>query len=568
MGGCRRAPNPATETAIFTFTPSPTIEAPYPGLPTEASYPTATNPELNPPTFTPNLPAYPAPLTTTPLPPTLPPPAPTAQPSPTPQGYSPSSTPTRYIPTAYPAPPTSPVSTIGFTPGYPGPPTSIPPPIFTQGAYPAPTTPVQVFTRTPARSPTATVTPNRSQTSYPTPTPGTYTPGPSPTERPPRPPSSPPPPGSVVTIWHSWDDTETQALVTVIQSFQHLYPDVVFDVLYVPLDDLRNTYENAAYNGRGPSLLLAPADWGPALYDSNLITDLYPYTPPDYLNNINPPALASGQYQNALISLPLSQHGVVMFRNTALIQNAPQTFDELITAAQRATRAGNIGSYLERGAFFSTANITGLGGSIMDEGYNPAFNDSFGLEWLDLLTAFDEAGAVTFNTNRDLDMFKLGRVGLIIDGTWNIYNLSQAIGSENLAINPWPTYGTGHLSGWVQSDSVYLNINSTGDDRFAALSFIGYLLDPNVQQVLAEVGHIPSVITTQPRDIIIQQAMSAFSNGIPYPITSDNRILTAYWDELDLAIQSVFERGANPATALQAASDAITQRLEELRGVP
>jgi ABC-type glycerol-3-phosphate transport system substrate-binding protein len=204
----------------------------------------------------------------------------------------------------------------------------------------------------------------------------------------------------------------------------------------------------------------------------------------------------------------------------------------------------------------------------MDVGYNPAFNDSFGLEWFDLLTAFDEAGAVTFNTNRDLDMFKLGRVGIIIDGTWNINNLSQAIGSENLAINPWPTYGTGHLSGWVQSDSVYLNINSTGDDRFAALSFIGYLLDPNVQQVLAEVGHIPSVITTQPRDVLTQQAMVAFSNGIPYPIASDNRILTAYWDELDLAIQSVFDRGADPATVLQAASDAITQRLEDLRWVP
>jgi ABC-type glycerol-3-phosphate transport system substrate-binding protein len=372
----------------------------------------------------------------------------------------------------------------------------------------------------------------------------------------------------VVTIWHSWDDAETQALVTVIQSFQHLYPDVVFDVLRIPLDDLRNTYETAAYNGHGPSLLLAPADWGPAFYDSNLIADLDPYTPPDYLNIINPASLASGQYQNALISLPLSQHGVVMFRNTALIQDAPLTFDGLITAAQRATRGGNIGSYLERGSFFSTANIAGLGGSLMDVGYNPAFNDSFGLEWFDLLTAFDEAGAVTFNTNRDLDMFKLGRVGIIIDGTWNINNLSQAIGSENLAINPWPTYGTGHLSGWVQSDSVYLNINSTGDDRFAALSFIGYLLNPNVQQVLAEVGHIPSVITTQPRDVLIQQAMVAFSNGIPYPITSDNRILTAYWDELDLAIQSVFDRGADPATVLQAASDAITQRLEDLRRVP
>ena len=112
---------------------------------------------------------------------------------------------------------------------------------------------------------------------------------------------------------------------------------------------------------------------------------------------------------------------------------------------------------------------------------SPAFNDSFGLEWFSLLTDYDKAGAVTINTNRDLDMFKRGRVGIIIDGSWNISTLAEAIGQENLAIDPWPSYGTGYMSGWVESDSVFLNANTTGNDRYAALAFIGYFLDPNVQ---------------------------------------------------------------------------------------
>ncbi len=69
------------------------------------------------------------------------------------------------------------------------------------------------------------------------------------------------------------------------------------------------------------------------------------------------------------------------------------------------------------------------------------------------------------------------------------------------------------MSGWVESDSVFLNTNTHDNDRFAALAFIGYLLDPNVQVRLAEVGHIPSVITAIPRDILLQQAMEAFSSG-------------------------------------------------------
>ena len=48
-------------------------------------------------------------------------------------------------------------------------------------------------------------------------------------------------------------------------------------------------------------------------------------------------------------------------------------------------------------------------------------HSTINLDWngLSLLTDYDAAGAVTFNTNWDLDMFKRGRVGIIIDGTWN-----------------------------------------------------------------------------------------------------------------------------------------------------
>ena len=73
---------------------------------------------------------------------------------------------------------------------------------------------------------------------------------------------------------------------------------------------------------------------------------------------------------------------------------------------------------------------------------------------------------------------------------------------------------------------------------------MGYLLDPNVQMHLAEVGHIPSVTATLPRDPLIQQAMKAFSYGAAYPITVDQSVLNLYQNELDKAIQNVFVNGA------------------------
>jgi maltose-binding protein MalE len=361
---------------------------------------------------------------------------------------------------------------------------------------------------------------------------------------------------------------ETDALKSIIKSFQRLYPNVTFSLLYVPLDDLFNTYQEDAYLGQGPSLLLGPAKWGSELFDEELITDLNPYVQPSYLSSINPVALSSGEYHKSLISLPLSQYGLVMFRNTAIISTAPKTFDELDVLSHQVTHGGVVGSYLERGSYYSAANIISLGGRLMDEDKNPAFNDPFGLEWFNQLTAYDDAGAVTFNTNRDLDMFKRGRVGIIIDGSWNISMLAQAIGADNLAIDPWPTYDSGHMSGWVESDSIFLNSNTTGDNGFAALTFIAYLLDPNVQMRLAEVGHIPSVSSTQPRDPLIRQAMEAFSYGVPYPITVDESVLNLYWKELDMAIWKVFMSGISPSNALKAASDNLVSLLRNTENAP
>ena len=590
MGGCRRATTTTTPTISSISSPTPSIEAstatsnspqPYPQHPTTVvaqvttgGYPQPTIPIVAPQTEIPypqpSVPSgYPNPAISAPTPSPAPLATSTQRPTNTPEASQTQSIPT-LTPTAtqtevppYPGPGENQNQNTETSEAYPGPQITD-----TPAPYPGPVTSTPRPTQTPFISLTPTVASSGTGTPVPSPTARTGTPGPTPTELPPRPPLSPPPAGSSVTIWLSWGIAETDSLKAIIQSFQRLYPDVTFSLLYVPLDVLFSTYQEAAYLGQGPSLLLGPARWGPELFDGDLITDLNPYIPFDYLTSLNSAALSSAEYHKSLISLPLSQHGMVMFRNTALISTAPITFEELSTLSHEATHGGVVGSYLERGSYFTAANIIGLGGRLIDEDDSPAFNDSFGLEWFSLLSAYDEAGAVTFNTNRDLDMFMRGRVGIIIDGSWNISLLTRAIGSDKLAIDPWPTYGTGHMSGWVETDSVFLNANTNAKDRFAALAFIGYLLDPNVQVRLAEVGHIPSVITAKPRDALIQQAMDAFSSGAPYPITVDESVLNLYWKELDVAIRKVFVSEVSPANALRTANDDLVQILRNLQTIP
>ena len=372
-----------------------------------------------------------------------------------------------------------------------------------------------------------------------------------------------------ITLWQSWKENEIESLNEVIAAFQEKHPDVQFDVLYVPFDDLRGKFETAAATGGGPTVLIGAADWGPALYDAELVADVRGFTNAPFLASINEAALGAVKYKGALIGLPETIKGVVMFRNTDIIAEAPATFDDLVAAAQAATQGDVVGANLERGFFFSAAHLDGIGGQLMDRDGNPMFNDEKGVEWLNLLNSFSDAGPTEYYTDNDVNLFKAGKAGIIIDGTWNTASLAEAIGADKLAIDPWPAFGEeegAHLSGYVQTENIYLSANAEGDDQMAAWKFMEFFLSAEAQAILADptkAGHIPAVAGVEVSDPHMVQAMEAFAAGAVFPVIPE---MGAYWGPMDTALQSVFDEGADPADALQQAFDSITAAIEEIRG--
>jgi arabinogalactan oligomer / maltooligosaccharide transport system substrate-binding protein len=466
--------------------------------------------------------------------------------------------------------------------------TSYPPPqeTATQGAYPppgntqvpTPTSPRSTVTAGPTQYPgpedTFTPVPPGQATPTARRTPGptstlsfevtetaaiTVTPSLTGTERPIS--TAMPPPGTIaqtIHIWHSWDEGEVANLDFVLKTFQDFYPDVAFDVQYVPQDELFDRYEMAAYRGGGPSVIFGPAEWGPLLFEKGLVADLTRDADPKFLAEINPAALGEARFRGALIGLPLSiREGVLLFRNKTLIPERPATFDDLIRLSRSVTKGGRVGAYLDRSFFYSAAHLYGLGGRLLDDQGEPAFNTPEGVAWLELLRSFEQAGAADYNTDRDLQLFKEGRIGFIVDGSWNRNELAKAIGEENLAIDAWPRVPGGRLSGFVRADNIYLNANLRGDERYAALLFMGFMMARDVQSVLARGGHIPSVTNVQVNDPLMQQAMEALEGNTPYPI---DPALSGILDPLEAALRSVFEENLDPKDALQKAYDEIAEK--------
>lgn len=372
-----------------------------------------------------------------------------------------------------------------------------------------------------------------------------------------------------LTIWHSFAEGQMPALEQALADFSQLYPDVYFDVLYVPLDNLRSRYELAAQENRAPDILLGPAAWGPALYDAGLIADLTDAASAELLQGLNPAAVEAARYQDALIGLPYDLQGVVLYRNKALIPTAPETFGELVSSAQAATKGEIIGASLERGFYFSGGHLLGLGGQLMTPDGAPAFNNEKGIEWLELLKAFDTAGPAEFLSDKDVELFKQGRVGFIIDGTWNMQSLAEALGQENLAIDPWPTLRDGRLAGFVQANNLYINSRLPDDERLAAAAFLEYFLSPEVQSLFADSGMIPAASAARVTDpgwaALVSPAAAALAGGVAYPTLPQ---IEAYVAPMDVALQTFFTSDIAPVEALNMAYLGIQSALAGLQETP
>ena len=374
---------------------------------------------------------------------------------------------------------------------------------------------------------------------------------------------------STIRIWHSWDEPHVPALVEIISDFQENNPNVHFDVLYIPSENLLDRYIEEARAGGGPSLLLGPAEWGPVLYEQELIADLSERFPASVFDRLNQAAVGQGRYLDAIMGLPYSLEGVVMYRNRAIIPEPADTFDELVSLASSFTEGEILGAALERGFFYSAGHLERIGGSLMDENGLPQFNQAKGIEWINLLAGFELAGPPTYLSDRDIELFQECRVGFVIDGTWNLSTLAEAVGEENLVIDPWPVYGGGALAGYVQSEQLFLNPQVSEHNLEPTLRFMEYISSMDPQTILAEVGFIPALTGLQLTGDTAQrhqtQAMIALAGGAAYPTHQNMAIYPAHMDQ---ALRSVFELGISAQDALQMAEDAILNELEQAQVTP
>ncbi len=366
-----------------------------------------------------------------------------------------------------------------------------------------------------------------------------------------------------VTLWLDWSPTELKSLREVITSFQDKFPEITFAIGYYPTDELRLAVDDATTSGTMPSLLFAPSNWGPELWQAGLVVDLSDLVKPDFQAMIDPVAFTQVVYGGEIIGLPVERQGIVLYRNRELVSQSPMTIEELLARSQIIQNKDIVGAGLDFGAMYSVSQLTVCGGTLFGASGNLAIGNDVGHCWLRLFRSLKDAGEVVFNADDDLALFEANSSAWLIESSLQAPQIAQAVGVDNLAVDPWPVYGeTGErLGGFVWTENIYLLEGSSPANQEASWAFVLFLLTPEAQLILSapdQAGHLPALSGLELDNRLQSQLIASLSAGVSRPLRTD---LDLYLEPLEGAIRAVVVQGASPELALDIALKKIEQAL-------
>jgi len=276
--------------------------------------------------------------------------------------------------------------------------------------------------------------------------------------------------------------------------------------------------------------------------------------------------LKPSQIKGSTYGLPMAASARAMFYNKKMLTDSgfpdgPKTWDDVVAAAQKIKAAGGSGFGLmgkgtEIDVYWYYA-LWSYGGDVVTPDGHAAFNSPAGVKSLTLYKSLVDGGltqpGVTDYTREDLqNLFKQGRVGMIISLPFMINQIAKEVPSLEYGIAPVPAGTTS--STYAVTDSVILFKNSKV--KAAAWKFLDYLFTPGPRIAFTKgEGFLP---TTK------AEAADPFFTGNARLQTFVNLLPSAHfaptitgWEDTAKAVsnaaQSVYLGTATPEAALKKA---------------
>ncbi len=379
-----------------------------------------------------------------------------------------------------------------------------------------------------------------------------------------------------IQYWHTHSDPETAQLDKVIAAFESANPDIQVETTRYAYSDYKTALLTAISSGQVPDAARLDIAWVSEFADQGALVQLDGNLP-DFENIIKdtfPGPLSTNMWKGHYYGLPLDTNTQVLLWNKDIFEAAgvaapPATMEEFADVACTVNRSASETQYgyAQGGTYFwAPAPIFyAMGGKITDEGITTAtgyVNGPESVAAFSMLKDLYDQGCMSPNLlgggiATDAGHAE-GTYAMIIDGPWmvDIYKNNYPDFEVNFA--PIPTGPQGTTSSVVGGEDVVVLEGS--ENQEAAMKWAAYLLSPEAQKMMAEVGQMPTLasLTGDPAMpayfAVFQEQLKTAQARVPHP----------KWSDMDNAINNAYQRMLNGE---QTPQEALDQAAEEINAL-
>jgi len=241
-----------------------------------------------------------------------------------------------------------------------------------------------------------------------------------------------------LVLWHAYRAEEAATIERIVADLNSSRTDFRVKLLGVPYDAYLDKIGAAIPRGKGPDLFIAAhdpiGDWARAKTIQPVDDVLDPQTAKSLVPGLLPAVLFEGH----VYGLPIAFKSVALWRNTALVPEAPKTLDALLGVAKKNTGDGRYGLvYENRDLYFHAPLLFGEGGTLFGDDGRPALTAPATVRSVERAMAIAKLGVVPAEVSGTLTMslFNGKQAAMIITGPWS---RGEIEGDVPFAISPLP----------------------------------------------------------------------------------------------------------------------------------
>lgn len=383
-----------------------------------------------------------------------------------------------------------------------------------------------------------------------------------------------------ITFWHTYTEVspEDEMLNTLISIFEEQHPNIKVEPLNVPWEDFRTKLFTSIAGGVAPDLARLDIIWVPELADMGALHALDELMSDfdQYKDAVFPGPLSTTYWKGNYFGLPMTTNTKVWIYNQEMYDevgiSAPaQSMDELQGQCE-AIKAANPDAYLFAAdgtwAWVTLPWIWSFGGDVTDpdvtkaSGYLNGPNTVAAYEfWLEM---YENGCFAPVMLGSGIDPFTGYAQDIyanIDNGPWTYPIIESQFPDKQVNASPFPA-GDGGSINVVGGEDIVLFKQSGHPEE--AMEFIRFIISPEYQLGMAEVGQIPVRPDLIESDYI--QSHPYFGIFLEQLKTSKARTAHPKWQTMDEIITNAGQLILRGEMTPQEALDAAAAEIDALLG--